>query len=102
MCISNHSSTSAKNENESTQSVQTAHVLKNDEENDARFKHTNVPENCGQKQVGNIGKLFETELKQHLFYIERKLDVLGEVCNHFLQFSYISFILSNFLCEIVI
>ena len=79
MCISNHSSTSTKDDNNSTSSVQNLNVLSIDNGNDSRFDYKDALENIIMEQVTNVGKLYDAELKQHLFNIERKLDVLYEV-----------------------
>ena len=79
MCISNHLSNSTKDDNNSTSGVQNLNVLSTYNGNDSRFEYKDALENMIKEQLTSVRKMYETELKQHLFNIERKLDVLYEV-----------------------
>ena len=77
--MSNYSSTSNKTDNDSTNRVKNAQGLINDEGNGSRYEYADALENNRNKQAVNAGKLYETELKKHLFNIERKLEFLCKV-----------------------
>ena len=79
MCISNHSIARTDADNDSTNKLQNAQDLNDDEVNTSRYVHTEALENTRKNQIVNVSKLYETELKQHLINIESKLDVLSEV-----------------------